>query len=121
MDKTANKLWVAALRSGKYTQSLTQLRGKGNSRCCLGVLCDVYRIATGRGRWKIKGQDGSPAFTVDGCIDNGYLPPPVQAWAGLPKKSGDLVTIDNVETSLARHNDSGVLFPEIADAIESQL
>lgn len=33
--------WVAALRSGKYTQGQTYLRSKTDKYCCLGVLADL--------------------------------------------------------------------------------
>lgn len=32
--------WIAALRSGKYTQTAARLRSP-TGHCCLGVLCDV--------------------------------------------------------------------------------
>ncbi len=41
LTKQFKKLWVAALRSGKYQQITGQLR-KENGFCCLGVACDVF-------------------------------------------------------------------------------
>lgn len=35
--------WVKALRSGKYKQGFCQLR-RGDSYCCLGVLCEVLKV-----------------------------------------------------------------------------
>lgn len=39
--------WVEALRSGKYEQGKYYL-SKGGKFCCLGVLCDVRGLPTGR-------------------------------------------------------------------------
>lgn len=36
--------WVAALRSGKYTQGQTYLRSKNDKYCCLGVLADLCGV-----------------------------------------------------------------------------
>lgn len=35
------KAWVAALRSGTYTQGQFKLRRLDNTYCCLGVACDL--------------------------------------------------------------------------------
>jgi hypothetical protein len=46
MNKRIKKLWIKALRSGKYRQGYRQLkRGRGNDAafCCLGVLCEVAK------------------------------------------------------------------------------
>jgi hypothetical protein len=42
MKAELKQKWVAALRSGKYTQGHKQLRTVSNEYCCLGVLCDVF-------------------------------------------------------------------------------
>ena len=42
------KLWIKALRSGKYQQARESLRF-GDAYCCLGVLCKVVEP---HGRWK---------------------------------------------------------------------
>lgn len=39
--KELKENWLSALKSGKYIQGAGQLR-KGNSFCCLGVLCDIH-------------------------------------------------------------------------------
>lgn len=41
MKEEVAKAWVAALRSGKYSQGRTALRKDDGTFCCLGVLCDV--------------------------------------------------------------------------------
>ena len=40
--KELRKLWVAALRSGKFKQGKGHLH-KGDEFCCLGVGCEVCR------------------------------------------------------------------------------
>ena len=43
MKKNLKKLWIEALRSGKYKQGKYRLStDKGNAFRCLGVFCDVY-------------------------------------------------------------------------------
>ena len=41
MKAEYKKLWIEALRSGQYQQGQCELRSADDSRCCLGVLCDV--------------------------------------------------------------------------------
>ena len=42
MDSALKDKWVAALRSGKYTQGTGRLRSPfDNGHCCLGVLADI--------------------------------------------------------------------------------
>lgn len=73
MKKNIKKLWVKALRSGKYKQGCRALR-YDNMFCCLGVLCDLHRKRT-----KKKGNIWR---------NNAYLgyragiPEDVQKWAG---------------------------------------
>ena len=45
MNKKIKTKWVKALRSGQYDQTqgyLCEISKKGDSFCCLGVLCDIY-------------------------------------------------------------------------------
>lgn len=39
-DRELATRWIAALESGEYTQTHGRLK-RGNSYCCLGVLCDL--------------------------------------------------------------------------------
>ena len=106
MNKEIKALWVEALRSGKYKQGFEKLR-TFSSFCCLGVLCDLHSEATSH-------------FWVDKNYLNeqAELPNQVKKWAELDK---DTVDINDSYESLAKHNDKGKTFLEIADAIESQL
>lgn len=93
------KLWVAALRSGKYKQTKYRLRDE-KGYCCLGVACQVF-----------KEQTGNP---VD--FNRAMLPYDVMCWLGLVTLTGA-----TSETSLVTLNDlKEKTFEEIADFIESE-
>jgi hypothetical protein len=111
MKKTVMKKWVSALRSGKYKQGTGRLRDSDDQFCCLGVLCDLHRRETGRGRWR-KGT----YFCADGC-NFAEAPDAVVAWAGLNGRDPILPeTFEN--QSLAALNDAHMPFADIADHIE---
>jgi len=122
MNARIKKLWVAALRSGKWEKHTGSLRGSSNSRCCLGVLCEVYMEDTGKGAWLEGDFWGEPG----GEADHGELIPSVVEWAGVENPAGGGVAIgSNRIHSLTIHNDGQNIpqqpFPVIADAIEEQL
>lgn len=115
MNPRIKKLWVADLRAHPELQGKSRLR-VGDTYCCLGRLCEVYRKETGKGRWrKIKGE------TVFKFLGNSaLLPREVVVWAGLPEgpeQDNPKVGVDN----LTACNDTGKTFPEIADLIEKHL
>ncbi len=114
MNKEVKKKWVAALRSGEYTQGTGQLRDSANNFCCLGVLCNLHAQA----HPAIAAKETN-IFRYMG--DRTDLPVAVMKWAGLPDAMGDTVKIGSATASLAGHNDNGRTFAEIADAIEAQL
>lgn len=111
MKKTVAKKWVAALRSGEFKQGKAYLRSRGNY-CCLGVLCELYRQETGRGRWEpVIGLPGVLKFIVGGATASAThtaLPAAVADWAGMHGAGGEL----------AYENDGGETFDTIADIIE---
>ena len=50
-EQAANrKLWIAALRSGKYEQGKYRLR-VNDKFCCLGVACDILGIESSKGHY----------------------------------------------------------------------
>jgi hypothetical protein len=114
MNPEVRAQWCAALRSGDYQQAKRALR-RGDSYCCLGVLCD---LAVRAGVL----DDATPArfdpdhrpgrMQYDGRSD--YLPPSVQKWAGLSEDDPVL----GAARSLATANDAGCSFAEIADLID---
>lgn len=123
MNKKIKKLWVKALRSGKYKQGKGQLRTK-NSFCCLGVLCDLHNKKNKENNWK-KDEDGYSDFSYLGS--EASLPEIVQEWAELKDDNPDITISQKVNTTLAQIND-GVLgiiksknFKQIANIIEKQL
>jgi hypothetical protein len=105
--------WVKALRSRKYKQATGQLRTPDNAFCCLGVLCNLHALEHPE---YARGQINKTRYG-----GNANMPPKfVEEWAGF-EDTLPLVKIDGIWGSLASHNDSGVSFKKIADAIEEQL
>ena len=116
------KEWVAALRSGKYTQGRGHLK-KGGLYCCLGVAClvsevGVFKFIPGSEDWyyQVKPTD----------VPKETLPFEVQEYYGIAKTLGanPLVNFTNKEggsdiSTLAEINDSGKYsFNTIAKIIE---
>lgn len=115
MKKEIKKLWVEALRSGKYQQGRGELRCD-DTFCCLGVLCDLHAKATGMA-WEDKcrylGQVGT-------------LPDDVLDWSGLPDKNpliaGRRLSVHNDGWKRNRAPEQRAKkFPRIADLIEKHL
>ena len=56
MNPTIKAQWLEALRSGEYKQGREYLRQSNKDTvlyCCLGVLCDLHRKATGTYQWEV--------------------------------------------------------------------
>jgi hypothetical protein len=112
MNPEVKAKWVAALRSGEYSQGARALRSEDRkSFCCLGVLCDLHSKETGN-TWNIDGEYLGQA---------GLLPVAVKDWSGVPHGYGAVVAIRERRNGLTIHNDHGESFALIADAIEEQL
>ena len=117
MNADVKDLWVAALRSGAYTQTTGSLQN-AYGFCCLGVLCDLYRQHVG-GNWHPPSEDEELiAFTdADGKIIFETCPEGVVKWAELDD--------DNPYVSgrhLSDWNDSEkISFDEIANLINENL
>jgi len=105
MNSELKAKWVEALRSGDYAQGLRALR-KGNSFCCLGVLCDVMGA-----EWD-KGEDDLNA-TLNGEKQDYYLAPEALAAVGMTDKEQEVL--------YGMNDNEGKTFPEIADYIEANL
>jgi hypothetical protein len=103
------KAWVAALRSGEYEQTFGVL-GNGSAHCCLGVACELAVKA---------GLITSELDETGGCMiykgRSGSLPQEVRSMFGIKGEMGSYAG-----STLARQNDSGKTFAEIADIIESE-
>ena len=109
MKKTNKKLWVRALRSGKYKQGEHKLYDSGKY-CCLGVAYN--ELIDGdweRSEW---GEWGIPADEDWYEVEVSVLP-----WR-LREKMG--LSPDDMY-ALTEMNDSGADFNEIADWIEKNV
>jgi hypothetical protein len=84
--KQAVRLWINALKSGKYGWGTNKLHPAEDKYCCLGVLCEIA---------KEKG------IIKRYSSQNGGLPEKVQAWVGLSTNGGDF----NKNNSLIQVND----------------
>jgi len=117
MNPTIKAQWLEALRSGEYKQGRECLRQDDKDAilyCCLGVLCDLHRKATGTHQWEALSDED---LIYSYAHNEKYLPATVEYWAKLPFKVGSI----SAEGILAEANDDGVDFPTIADWIEANL
>ena len=110
------KLWVEALRSGKYSQGENWLR-TDRGYCCLGVACEISGLVT----WRDGGPDHFRSVnTFEAISGTGTktqeLADDVRLWLGLADADGSIPG----EESLASINDSGRPFTAIADIIEAE-
>ena len=114
MNQRVKRVWVADLRSGKDKQVTGSLQTK-DGHCCWGVLCELHAEETG----------GQFEWDDDGMFLYYSEPkmPPIEVvkWAGLLHPIDSQVMINGLTRTLAVHNDYGVTFDQIADAIEAQL
>lgn len=103
MKKAIRDQWLTALRSKNFKQTQGALREEGKGYCCLGVLCELYRRDTGKGRW-VKNENGEFSF-----LDKvGDLPEQVKKWAGIKSINGSIRAkseFDEQIDSLAAFND----------------
>lgn len=115
MNPEVKEEWVKALRSGKYEQGDGRLVAGADTEapyfCCLGVLCDVM------GTKRVDADDvyvGDPIRKTgeESGVSCGYPPAAVCKDAGLGIRA---------VLTLAKKNDEGRSFAEIADHIEKYL
>ena len=63
--------WIAALRSGEYTQGYNHLRTENGYYCCLGVLCMVLKrpeLLTASYE-HLRKASGLVQSETDGCVE----------------------------------------------------
>lgn len=113
MKKEIAEKWIAELRSGKWKQGRSALN-HGDKHCCLGVLCE---LAATENICK-RDVDSDDDTTFDS--EFGVLPDSVMTWAGVKHKLG-LINPAVICQNLARYNDNGKTFLEIADIIEANI
>lgn len=106
-QKAHRKLWVKALRSGKYKQTKGRLKARNGAMCCLGVACHISEL----GAWEPGG-----IYQAGGSASGLGLPPLVQDWLGLTGSGGPI----GGGKHLDGENDNGVRFPALADIIERE-
>lgn len=127
MNQEVKKEWVAALRSGKYSQTSGVLYDGDNAYCCLGVLCDIYAKKMKKKAF-IYG-DFALGTKNTGLGQYGLLPQIVMKWAELNQFATDEYDCStdirsgkaNNAKTLASLNDDGMSFEKIADIIEERL
>jgi hypothetical protein len=104
--------WIAALESGKYEQGRDRLRRNDDTFCCLGVLCDIVNVSG----W-FKDDDGDWQHGTPGLAGFATLTPEVRQVAGI----SDTEALRDHEGELARKNDCGQPFTEIAQWIRENM
>ena len=120
MNKEIAKLWVAALRSGKYKQGrgyLHSIKDDNETFCCLGVLCDLYQQDRRKKKKKGLFVNKTKPTRIEYGHMGGVLPLEVQDWASIDSSVGHAGA-----QSLARLNDHlGYDFKRIAKFIEANV
>lgn len=116
MNPEVKAKWLEALRSGNYQKTKAVLK-RANidgsiGYCCLGVLCEI----SGKGQFSYDTSLGCFSFTGSFGAVQSMPPSSVCEWAGLQED----FSLD-VPNLLARMNDDGKSFVEIADWIEQNL
>lgn len=108
--------WIAALRSGEYSQTIGTLKDSSGF-CCLGVACDLYIAEHDTGWDRDVFHD---SFALHGLQD--ILPVEVADWLGIPMHYPSRRDPLMYGTStLSGLNDNGNTFETIADLIEEVL
>ena len=114
-QEKVRRMWVRALRSGKYQKGTMKLRGADNTFCCLGVLCDLAVKQGVIPEPTLSKREGKYSY----AHSTNFLPSVVKDWAGLKTTRGNMSA--NFGTSLANVNDYKYTeFGPIADLIESK-
>jgi hypothetical protein len=103
--KKNRRLWVEALRSGKYKQGTGRLRSADNKYCCLGVLSTIAKC-----KWMKHKSSYSVGSEYHNATDK------ARNFVGLRGIGGEFFNGE----ALWDLNDSGTTFSEIADIIESE-
>ena len=114
--------WVAELRSGKYKQGQNVLRSEDNEYCCLGVLCELIDPNSWGELYSTYWERDDPeGFHCGETV--GF-----QSALGSPREqtafpNDEVLTLAGITKDLAqrlaRENDHGYSFEEIAKEIEA--
>ena len=120
MEPKAKAAWLMALRSGAYKQGQGYLRSKSNKFCCLGVLCDLGAKKDWQGchntvnAWQYS---SAPECNPRDTDSNDQTPNTFPPHHVVDRANLDMVAMD----TLAKMNDDGESFADIADWIEKNL
>jgi hypothetical protein len=116
MNQKIKQEWCEELISGRYTQGCGNLC-RDDKYCCLGVLCEIaIKHGVKISKWRrYTGVNNSYCYNNE----HHYLPKIVSDWAGLDSRDPELLFLSS--PSLARMNDRGYSFNDIANAIEKYL
>lgn len=137
MNEDIKAEWVAALRSGQYSQTCSYLSVVGQKEadyipsgyCCLGVLCELAVQHGVIPPPHTQTDDNLATVRVYGEYDDkatALLPMAVVRWAGLADIDPPILYAPRdgsprVRQAAALNDDLGMSFTEIADAIEQEV
>lgn len=118
------KEWLAALRSGKYKQTKSVLKGR-QGHCCLGVLGEIA-VKKDVARWEgsslgtllVDAEHSENSNQFYATSSRTVLPRGVSEWSGV-SQSGSPLPMSGKLYSLANLNDvQKYTFDQIADVLE---
>ncbi len=101
--------WITALESGKIPQCPNTL-GKGDARCCLGVLLDVAGIPG------VADEETGEIWYED---NNSTLPTNFAEDQGMDQNGALLADLTSTPDMLSTLNDNGIGFAEIAKRLRA--
>lgn len=103
--------WIAALRSGRYTQARKALHPAGGGFCCLGVAIDITGVI-----WEAAGEIRTFMLCEEN-LQTGSLTDRFVNLYALRSGSGTAKSIKLLD--LTQANDRGMSFYTIADMLEA--
>ncbi len=108
------KKWIAALRSGKYQQTVGKLHTiyKRNAYCCLGVACEIFKDEL-----ELEIGNTQSLISYNGKYD--ILPPAVRDHIGLHSCNGYPINNSDIGSLLLINDKLRKTFAEIADLLEA--
>lgn len=121
MNKEIKARWIEALRSGNYEQGKYYLR-RGDSYCCLGVLCDIVKDEVNYNWMPVQDSMGT-LYKFDEADE--ILPKVVADYADLqlspkieiPSSLANFVQTNTMEIAVLNDSED-YSFDELADLIE---
>lgn len=121
-NKERLRLWVADLRSGKFSQTRHTLKDDAGY-CCLGVACETHARESGtRGRWAMRKDEETDGmslhYVVQGEANAGVLPAPVAIWFGVSDNPMLIMGGDQSQPCGYLNDAMEWTFGQIADAVE---